>query len=362
MKKNPLDAFFKITLLVLAVVFVLIYLRQVLAPFFLSVFISLLLLPVCRFLETKGMRRFWAALLTMAVLFVLLGAVVTLTSAQVVAFSRQFPDIIARFQEMVHQFTGYISSHLGFTHSEQIAWIQSNAPKLVSGGSGFLGNFFAATTNVLISFSLIPIYMFFILWYRNHLKRFLIAFGKKFEYENVLDVTLSIQYIIQQYVSGLAVVIVIVAALNSIGLLIIGIPFALVLGVISALLTIIPYIGIFIGAAIPTIVALVTKDSTVYPLAVIGLYVFVQFLEGNFITPNIVGRQVNINPLVAILSLLVGGIIWGVVGMILAVPAVAVVKITFRHINPMQPFALLLENGGKERRQQEESIGNDADD
>jgi predicted PurR-regulated permease PerM len=110
------------------------------------------------------------------------------------------------------------------------------------------------------------------------------------------------------------------------------------------LLTIIPYVGIFIGASLPVILALLTKDSAWYAVGVIGLFSFVQFLEGNFITPRITGSKVSINALAAIIALLIGGKILGIAGMILAVPCLGIFKILLSHSKHLSPFVILIED------------------
>ncbi|MEX2379925.1 MAG: AI-2E family transporter, partial [Vicingaceae bacterium] len=151
-----------------------------------------------------------------------------------------------------------------------------------------------------------------------------------------------------RYIIGLLIVISIIAVLNTVGLLALGIKYAVFMGILSAALTVIPYIGIFIGALLPVVVALITKDSLFYPLAVIAIFGFVQFLEGNFITPNIIGSKVNVNPMAAIVALIIGAKIWGIAGMILAIPICGILKIMFSHYPRLKPYAILLQSTNKD--------------
>lgn len=131
---------------------------------------------------------------------------------------------------------------------------------------------------------------------------------------------------------------------------------AVFFGVLAAVLTIIPYIGIFIGSLLPILFALVTKDSLWYPLGVALVFWFVQFLEGNFITPNIIGGRVSINPFAAILALFFGGMIWGPLGMILSIPVLAIIKVIFDVVKPLQPYGFLLGNPSNEDIQERKQI------
>ncbi len=220
-------------------------------------------------------------------------------------------------------------------------YLKQNTDQLLSSGTTFFTDAVSATSNVLTFISLVPIYVFFILLYRENFKAFLIQLGER-KNSNYLEIFNEIKIMIHSYISGLLIVISIIALLNTTGLLILGLKYAVFMGLISAVLTIIPYIGIVMGAALPLLVAFLTKDSLWYPLGVIGVFALVQFLEGNFITPNVVGSKVNVNPLAAIIALLIGGATWGIVGMILAIPLVGVAQIILRHDPRLKPYSLLL--------------------
>jgi predicted PurR-regulated permease PerM len=154
----------------------------------------------------------------------------------------------------------------------------------------------------------------------------------------------EMERVVQGYISGLTWVTLIIAALNSIGLLALGIDHAIFFGILSGVLTIIPYIGIIIGALFPLIMALITKDSIWYSIGVVIVFAVVQFLEGNFITPRITGSKVSINALAAIIALVIGSKILGIAGMILAIPAIGVLKIVLSHTQHLKPFVILLED------------------
>ncbi len=146
----------------------------------------------------------------------------------------------------------------------------------------------------------------------------------------------------QNYLIGLFTVMGIVGALNSFGLLILGIDNAFFFGFLAALLLLIPYIGIIIGSILPALVALATKDSLWYPLGVMVIFAFIQFIEGNFITPKITGSKVSINAFVAILSIILFSMLWGIAGMIVALPVIASLKVVFDTIPELKPYGFLI--------------------
>jgi predicted PurR-regulated permease PerM len=148
--------------------------------------------------------------------------------------------------------------------------------------------------------------------------------------------------LIQKYLVGVGMVMLLLAIVNSIGLMIIGIEYAAFWGVLAGLLAIIPYIGSIIGGALPFLFALATTGTTWQPLAVIAFYVIIQQIEGNIITPKVVGNQVNINPLISIIGLLVFGLYWGIGGIILALPIISIFKLIFEHFEVTEPIAKLM--------------------
>jgi len=192
--------------------------------------------------------------------------------------------------------------------------------------------------------------MFLLLLYRNKFKEFFLSIVPDDNEE--LAWKKEIEKVTQGYISGLMLVTLIIAALNTTGLLILGIDHAIFFGILSGILTIIPYVGIFIGALLPVLMALITKDSVWYAAGVVMVFSVVQFMEGNFITPRITGSKVSINALAAIIALLIGGKILGIAGMILAVPAIGVLKILLSYSSHLKPFVILIgEDNPKEVRE-----------
>jgi predicted PurR-regulated permease PerM len=184
----------------------------------------------------------------------------------------------------------------------------------------------------------VPIYIFLFLLYRDKFRDFFLAFGPDMKWKKDID------GVVRGYIGGLTIVVLIAGTLNSIGLLALGIEHAIFFGFFSGALTLIPYIGITIGATLPALLALVTKDSIWYAVGVIAVHAAVQFLEGNFITPKVTGSKISVNALAAILALLIGNLLLGIAGMILAVPAVGILKILLANSTSLRPFVILLED------------------
>jgi predicted PurR-regulated permease PerM len=270
------------------------------------------------------------------------GGGVYLISSQFQSLISELPSLQDQFIGVINNIADYIEQNFHYSSKEQIDYLRNGAENILkSSGSIFSGA--VNTTSSIFSFlTLVPIYVFFILLYQDNFKLFFSRVTPSDAEENYLKVVTQVREVVQSYIGGMGVVILIIATLNCIGLFALGIQYALFFGIFSAILTVIPYIGIAIGALLPTLFALVTKDSLAYPLGVIILYAVIQFLEGNFITPKIVGDKVNINPLAAIVALIIGGSIWGVIGMILAIPVTGILQILLYRSEKTKSFAILL--------------------
>jgi predicted PurR-regulated permease PerM len=184
-------------------------------------------------------------------------------------------------------------------------------------------------------------------YYRDKFRHFVfLSAAKEDKAEHALDVAKKISTVSQKYIKGLFIDIVILSVLNSVGFLIFGLEHAILFGVLAAFLNVIPYIGVTIGSILPITMALITHDGFSTALGVAGVCFGVQFLDNNFITPNVIGGSVSINPLTAILALTTSAMIWGVVGMVIALPFMGMLKVAFDNIDSLKPIGFLI---GEER-------------
>ncbi|MFT4093388.1 MAG: AI-2E family transporter [Niabella sp.] len=189
---------------------------------------------------------------------------------------------------------------------------------------------------------LLPLYTFLLLFYKPLILNFFYEVFRKDHSEHVGAVLMETKNAIQQYIVGLLIEMLIVAVLNSLGLLIIGVKYAILLGCIGAILNVIPYIGGLIAIALPVLMALVTNDGLEKPILIVVAYTVIQFIDNNILVPRIVSSKVSVNALVSIVIVLMGGMLWDVSGMFLSIPFIAVVKIIFDHVNDLKPWGKLL--------------------
>lgn len=332
---TKLDTIYKSLVVMALVITGLILTKDIAMPIAFSALLSVVLLPLVKRFERK-MGRILSIALVLLMVLLLMVMISWLVVEQLASLTSSLPDLEGRFNILVNDLSQQVSGLLKINTAEQTQIAMDELKNF----STYFGSLLLSTSYFAYFFIQVPIYIFLFLLYRDRFKDFLLAIIPNSD----LKWKDEIQVVVRGYISGLTLVTLIAAVMNSIGLLLLGIEHAIFFGFLSGLLTMIPYVGITIGATLPTVIALLTKDSAWYAIGVIGVHAFVQFLEGNLITPKITGSKISINALAAIVALLVGGKIWGIAGMILAVPAVGILKILLTYSTSLKPFVILLED------------------
>ncbi|WP_337042116.1 AI-2E family transporter [Emticicia sp. 17c] len=317
-------------------------LQAVLVPFIISIILSILLFPLCAWFEKKGIGRVVAITVTLVLFILAIGMLVYLASTQIAGFSEMIPQLVNKLDQAYNNILKWTAETFNLSTEVQMNQVNNYTDQLISNGGAMVGTALTTTSNMLGNLSIMPVYMFFLLLYRDFFKDFFYKVFKSATKEQVDEVLSKIYEVIHSYLSGVMIVTLIVGTLNTISLLLLGIEYAIFFGFLAAILLIIPYIGILIGSLLPIIIALVTKDSPMYAVGVAASFFAIQMLEGNFITPNIVGSKVSINPLVAILGLLMGAVLWGIAGMALCLPIIAIIKVIFDSVPNLQPYGFLM--------------------
>jgi len=335
------QATIKLFLVALVIAF-LILAQNILIPFTIAVFFTFLLMPVSRKLQHWHIPKALAILISIIMAFAMVAVLFYFFIDQVMSFVNDWPVLQKTLTAKWENVQQFISETFHISRVEQKAWLTSKIKENASSGGVLVLGIFSATSSFLASFALIPIYIFFLTLYQDKFKEFIQLVTKDDKNEHVLMIVKKVSVVSQKYVMGIFLDIVILSVLNSTGFLILGLPHAILFGVLASLLNIIPYIGVLIGSTLPILMALLTKDSMSYPLAVLGICIVVQFLDNNFITPYVVGSSVSINPLTATLVLIASSLIWGIPGMVLCMPLTGMAKVVCDNIESMKPYGFLL--------------------
>jgi predicted PurR-regulated permease PerM len=334
-KPRKLDRLHKLLVVLAISITGIVLMRSIIIPLAFAALFALVLNPVVKPLE-KRLGKVLSICIVLIGSLVLLGLMIWFIVGQLKGLAMSLPGLEEKFFSWVQTINHYIEQQFNISTDEQTTMITDGLKNL----SVYMADVVLSTSYLAYFFVQVPIYIFLFLLYREKFRDFFMAFNPADELKWKKD----IDGVVRGYLSGLAIVVLIAGTLNSIGLLVLGIQHAIFFGFLSGALTMIPYIGITIGATLPALIALITKDSAWYAVGVVAVHAAVQFLEGNFITPKITGSRISINALAAILALLIGNLLLGIAGMILAVPAVGILKILMAGSKSLRPFVILLED------------------
>ncbi|MBK7307614.1 MAG: AI-2E family transporter [Chitinophagaceae bacterium] len=338
----PLYARLSMTTIGLAAFFYILYIGQdILVPLIFATIIAILLNPVINFLCRKGMNKVVAILLVLIVALVAIGALMYFMGSQISSFSESMPELKQKTNAIYNDITTWVSQKFNVGKPKIAAWVDKTKGEGMNNSSAVIGETIGTIGGVLVLVFLLPVYTFMILFYKPLLLEFIGRLFQRDKHKVVAEVLMQTKVLIQSYLVGLMLEAALVAVLNSAALLIIGIKYAVLIGIIGALLNIIPYIGGLVAISIPMLLAIATKEP-IDALWVFIAYIMVQFIDNNLFVPKIVASKVKINALVSIIVVLIGGALWGVAGMFLSIPLTAIVKVIFDRIEPLAPFGFLL--------------------
>lgn len=303
--------------------------------------LALLLLPASNFMEAKGLPRSLAIFIAILLTFALISSLLFITGLQIMEFSSELPLFAKKTEKWVSSLQSFISSNFNISRRKQMLEISNELMVLLKNSGVIISTTFSTAIHVITALILVPVFTFFFLFYRDFFESFLKKIFPKTEGQVLTKVMEKTGSVVQGYLVGLLVVMLIVGVVNSIGFWWIGVEYPVFFGFLTGILLLIPYIGIWIGALLPILLSLVTLSPS-HALAVVAWVAAAQFIEANFITPLVVGSKVSMNPMVAMLALLCGELLWGIPGLILALPLTAVMKVIFDSIPSLEPYGFLL--------------------
>ena len=325
--------------------------QEILVPFAFAVLLSVLLLPMVNFLERKKFSRVLSIAIALLFSLLFISAIVYFLSTQIINFIDDIPSIKKHLNDHWITLQKWIRAKMNISLKEQDKYF-NNAAENITGSKGeYIRDTFFSITEALMLVILLPIYTFLILYYRDLISRFLYAVFRKEYSERVTLVINQSKLMINSYMTGLLIEMGIVAVCNSIGLLMLGIKYALFFGVLGAVLNIIPYIGIFTATLFTVLVTLTTSNNSSDIIGVIVIMYGIHMLDVNILMPKIIASRLRINALISILGVVAGGALTGISGLFLSVPAVAMIKIICDQVDGLQPWGILLGDdiSGKDR-------------
>jgi predicted PurR-regulated permease PerM len=325
-----------------------IYAKPFLVPIFFAGLLSLLLLPVSKKIQRFIPNEVFSILLSLLLFLVIICSVSYFITTQVSNIIADYDLIESRIKVKTHTLQASLNLYTGMDEKEQAAWFDKESEQLLKSGFQKGTSLLLSVGNFVFGLTLVMIYTFFLQLYRGKIKLFILSMIDESEYEKAQNVIHKVQSLVLHYITGLCIALSIIGVMNAIGLTLLGIEHGIFLGLLAGFLNIIPYIGSFIGAGLPIIMALIYKDSLLYPVGVLAIFMFNQFIDNNITTPNIVGGYVRLNSLATIFIVILGGMIWGVAGMVLFIPLLGIFKILCDHIDSLKPLSILLSDDESE--------------
>lgn len=239
-----------------------------------------------------------------------------------------------------------MEQRFNISQGQQIEWLNKELTAFTDRAGAMAMNLFTATGSVLGTAVIIPIITFFLLLMKGRFRAFFTQLGSNRD-GAVVRVVENIAHLSRKWLKGVIIVMAFIGVLDAIGFLALGLPYAILLAATAALLNVIPYVGPWLGALFPVLIALLTKDSVMVAVGVVAVIAFTQFLDNNLVTPKIVGSSVSINPLASMIALIAWGSLWGFMGLILAIPITGMMKLVFDEIPTLKPWGFIL---GEEKR------------
>lgn len=343
MKELPLTVKRSIELMGICLLgIILAYGQQIIMPVILAFFLSIVLLPVYRFLRSKGSPEFLSILLPILLGAVIIALVIWFFTGQINSLLVEFPEIRKNISLHLTELSEWINQKTNFSTTQQLQFINEQSNKILANAGAILGGAANSITSVLIYVGLVPIYIYLFLSYKGLLVRFVFVWFAKSEHKKVEEVMKETEGIIKGYLIGLMIQISYIVILLGGLLLLFGIKHALLIGVIFAILNLIPYIGALIGNIIGVLLTLTNTQEILHVFIVLGVIAVVQFLDNNILMPRIVGSKVKINAFAAILGVFVSGSLAGFTGMFLALPMIAILKVIFDRSEMFKPWGILL--------------------
>jgi predicted PurR-regulated permease PerM len=326
----------------IALLVVLYVARSIIVPIVFATIIAIILHPVVNFFMRRKINRLLAICITLTLTLLLLASFFGLLFSQIVRFYESWPVLVEKFTLILNQSVTWASGYFDIDAEKINTWLANTKTEIITASSAAIGHTLITIGTGLMILFLVPVYIFLMLYYEPLILEFIRRLFVKNDQNQVGDMIKQTKSVIQRYLIGLIIEAIIIAIMDSAGLLILGIDYAILLGIIGALLNVIPYIGGIVAVALPMMIAIATKSTPLYALYVLGIYYFIQLIDNHYIFPKIVASKVKINMLFAIIVVLAGNALWGIPGMFLSLPLLAIIKLIFDHIEPLKPWGFLL--------------------
>jgi predicted PurR-regulated permease PerM len=328
------------------IIYGLIHIRNFLYPIAFGIVLGYLFFPLASWFEKKGIPRILSNMIIIFGSLIIIFGVIFIIQSIIKSLALDLPELADRAVVNISDIGARIGEYLGLDPGNTKEMIRRQTASAFEAGGQHLQTFFTATTNTVVAFGLLPVYTFLFLYYRTKFMYFLLKIAGRSRRLKMLTILREISTVMVRYLLGVTAVVFILFFINSLGIWIIGLQYAIPLGITAALFNFIPYFGTLLGGLVPLSFAILVEGSPALALKVVILFIIIQFIENNILTPNIVGGNVRLSPFFVITGLVAASMVWGIPGMLLIVPFLASIQIICSHIEHMKPYAFLLGEEG----------------
>jgi len=330
--------------------------RTLFIPLSFSLLIGFILYPICKWLEKKGMSTGFAIGVSLFSLTILIAAFLFLVFTQLAEFSTEWGALKIKLLDAFSGFSDFLLTRFGFSLESQNNMIHnlenSSGPQLFQ----LLSFTASSVSSFIITLIMVPLFSVLILYNRKLFFEVLCRVFSNRKREKIYEILVETIHSYHNFIKGMLIVYLVVGLLNGLGLAILGIPHPFLFGFIASIFTFIPYVGIIIASLLPISIAWITYGSIWYPLGVVIVFTIVQILEANIIFPFAVSSKMNLNTLVVLVVIILGGILWGASGMILFIPFLGIAKLIADKTEGMEALAILLGNERKEKKVSQKGV------
>ena len=344
--------FSKLALPLLSIILILALLyagSEILVPIAFSTLIALLLVGPARSLERHGFPRGAAAMVCLLLALVVFIVVFYFISHAIISFRSDLPLMMKNIESSLKELEVFVQKTLRISRRDAAEMVQNSTDKVIPSTSSIVNSTVNTVTGMVFVGIMVFIITFLLLLYRRLILLFSVSLFSPTYTGQITNVFARTQVMIRSYITGLLIEMVIIAVANTSVLFILGVRYALLLGVIGAVLNIIPYVGIFIACVLTGLITLTTgTPSTV--LWAVGSLIIIHMIDSNILMPRIMGSKVNINALATIIGVIIGSALWGIPGTFMAVPILAILKVVCEEFEPLHAFAIIMGGGDDEVR------------
>jgi len=316
--------------------------QNILIPFAFACLLAVLLLPVVNFFESLKIARVISILISIILAIGFIAGIIYFLSSQIANFMQDIPSIKQHINEHFISLQNWVREKLHISFEQQNEYLNQQADKLKETGTGYISHTFFSITEAVMLLILMPIYTFLLLFYKDHIRKFLFAVFNQEHATGIKNVITKTKLMIRSYMVGLLIEMGIVATADSTGLVLLGVKYAIFFGVLAAVLNLIPYIGMFTATLFTVLVSLTTTDNTSNIVWIVVIFYSIHIVDVNVLMPKIVASRLRINALISILGVVIGGTLTGISGLFLSIPAIAFIKIVCDEVEELKPWGLLM--------------------